>query len=143
MANVNAADSPFENGSEIRCGKNFSPVSVSWFACDSVDRCGPTSSLMGLYPRNAANRMPTVGRFATALASDCETPLATSPPCIADGRSLDRPAIIRLKNNPIDSTIAAFWNVVIIPAPEPRALAGRLFITSARLGMRRAPCPLR
>ncbi len=49
--------------------------------------------------------------------------------------------MIRLKNTPIESTIAAFWKVVIMPAPEPRALPGRLFITSARLGAENMPMP--
>ena len=50
--------------------------------------------------------------------------------------------MIRLKKKPIDSTIAAFWKVVIMPAPEPRASAGRLFITSARLGEENMPMPM-
>ena len=50
--------------------------------------------------------------------------------------------MIRLKKMPIDSTIAEFWNVAVMPAPAPRALPGRLFITSARLGEENMPMPI-
>ena len=42
---------------------------------------------------------------------------------------------------PIDSTIEAFWNVVLMPPPTPRRLAGREFITAARLGEANRPMP--
>ena len=38
------------------------------------------------------------------------------------------------KKIPIESTRAEFWNVVAIPAPAPRRLAGRLFMMPAWLG---------
>jgi len=51
------------------------------------------------------------------------------------------PAIISVKNRPIESTIPEFWKVAFIPAPAPRARAGRLFITSARFGEENRPMP--
>ena len=53
------------------------------------------------------------------------------------------PTIISVKNKPIDSTIAEFWNVAFMPAPAPRAPAGRLFITAARFGEVNRPMPER
>jgi hypothetical protein len=47
------------------------------------------------------------------------------------GKDWANPEIIRLKNIPIESTMAAFWNVVLIPAPTPRRLGGRLFMMLA------------
>ena len=43
---------------------------------------------------------------------------------------------------PIDSTIAAFWNVAFMPAPAPRESAGRLFMISARFGEVNRPMPM-
>ena len=44
-----------------------------------------------------------------------------------------RPTIISVKKTPIESTLAEFWNVASIPAPAPRCVGGRLFITPARV----------
>ena len=46
------------------------------------------------------------------------------------------PRIINVKNTPMESTWAEFWNVVFMPLPAPRCWAGRLFITAARFGER-------
>ena len=42
---------------------------------------------------------------------------------------------------PIESTIEVFWNVVLIPPPTPRRLAGREFMIAARLGEANRPMP--
>jgi len=49
---------------------------------------------------------------------------------------------MRLKKKPMDSTVAEFWKVVIMPEPEPRAYVGRLFITLARFGDENMPMPI-
>ena len=41
---------------------------------------------------------------------------------------------MRLKNSPMDSTIAEFWKVAAIPLPTPRWSGGTLFMTWARFG---------
>ena len=46
-----------------------------------------------------------------------------------------------VKNRPIESTWAEFWNVLSIPAPAPRWSGGRLFITEAWLGEKKRPIP--
>ena len=51
------------------------------------------------------------------------------------------PAIISEKKMPIESTIEVFWNVVLIPPPTPRRLAGREFMIAARLGEANSPIP--
>ncbi len=48
---------------------------------------------------------------------------------------------MRLKKIPMESTIAEFWKVVLIPEPTPRAVGGRLFMISARLGEENSPWP--
>ena len=58
------------------------------------------------------------------------------------GKDRANPETIRLKNIPIESTIAAFWNVVLIPAPTPRRLGGRLFMMLARFGDANRPIPI-
>ena len=40
---------------------------------------------------------------------------------------------------PIESTIAEFWKVVLMPAPAPRWPGGRLFMIAARLGEANSP----
>ena len=42
---------------------------------------------------------------------------------------------------PIESTIEVFWNVVLMPPPTPRRLAGRAFMIAARLGEANRPIP--
>src|ERR1700761_7479072 len=75
---------PEWNGSEISCGKNVCPVSVAVCAC--VVGTYPGDALywvrmapMGLYPRNAANRLPTGGAFPAAVANPCATPCEARP----------------------------------------------------------------
>jgi hypothetical protein len=60
---------------------------------------------------------------------------------MADGSLLDRPATIRVKKMPMDSTNAEFWNVAIIPPAAPRWLAGTEFIISAQFGETNRPEP--
>ncbi|WP_327340146.1 hypothetical protein OG384_34055 [Streptomyces sp. NBC_01324] len=55
------------------------------------------------------------------------------------GSELASPAIISEKKMPIDSTVAEFWKVVLIPAPTPRWSGGRLFMIAARLGEAKSP----
>ena len=47
-----------------------------------------------------------------------------------------------MKNTPMESTWAEFWNVVFMPLPAPRCWAGRLFITAARFGEAKPPFPM-
>ena len=49
---------------------------------------------------------------------------------------------MRLKNTPMDSTMAEFWNVAAIPLPTPRWSAGTLFMTWARFGEANRPIEL-
>ena len=73
------------------------------------------------------------------------TPCAVSPLVIAAGSLLDRPATIRVKKMPIESTNAEFWKVAIMPPAAPRRSGGTEFIISAQFGEtnRPAPKPLR
>ena len=47
-----------------------------------------------------------------------------------------------MKKMPIDSTMAEFWNVALIPAPTPRCSGGRLFMIPARFGDANRPIPM-
>ena len=47
--------------------------------------------------------------------------------------------MIRLKNTPIESTDAEFWNVAAMPAPDPRWSGGRLFMIPVRFGAANRP----
>ncbi len=58
------------------------------------------------------------------------------------GRAADRPMIIRVKNTPIESTLAEFMNVASIPAPAPRCSRGSAFITPALFGDANSPIPI-
>src|SRR6476659_9863594 len=70
---------------------------------------------MGLYPRNAANRIDTGGRCANRSAGACETPWAWSPPSSVSGSVAARPRIMSVKKIPIESTCAECWNVWFHP----------------------------
>ena len=50
--------------------------------------------------------------------------------------------MISVKNTPIESTMAEFWNVALMPAPTPRRSGGRLFMIPARLGEANRPMPM-
>ena len=102
---------------------------------------GPSSSWIGLKPRNAENRLPIGGSLATRWAALGETPALTSPWYRWLGSREARPRVTTVKNRPIDSTVAEFWKVFSIPAPAPRWSAGRLFITAAWLGAKNSPMP--
>ena len=69
-------------------------------------------------------------------------PFWVSPLNMASGRCALNPAIISEKNRPMERTIAAFWKVVIMPAPDPREVTGSEFITSARFGDAKSPMPI-
>ena len=69
------------------------------------------------------------------------TPCAVSPLYMAAGSLLDRPATIRVKKTPIDSTNAEFWKVAIMPPAAPRLSAGTEFIISAQFGEKNRPEP--
>jgi hypothetical protein len=43
---------------------------------------------------------------------------------------------------PIDSTVAEFMKVAVMPAPAPRWSAGTLFMISARFGAMNVPDPM-
>ena len=92
-----------------------------------------------MYPRNAANRIETGGRFAACWAEAAETPWASSPLAIVCGRLPASPAIISEKKIPTDSTWAEFWNVWFMPPPAPRSPGGRLFMIAARFGEANIP----
>jgi hypothetical protein len=62
------------------------------------------------------------------------TPWAVSPQLSADGSVAASPRMIRVKKIPIDSTVAEFWKVAVIPDPAPRLSGGRLFMIAARFG---------
>ncbi len=96
---------------------------------------------IGLYPKNAANRLATGGRAAALAASALGTPWAASPDWRAWGSVLARPRMMSEKKMPMESTIEEFWKVVSIPAPTPRRSGGRLFMTPARLGEEKTPMP--
>ena len=46
-----------------------------------------------------------------------------------------------MKKIPIDSTVAEFWKVAVIPDPAPRLSGGRLFMIAARFGALNSPWP--
>ena len=50
--------------------------------------------------------------------------------------------MISEKKIPMDSTMAEFWNVALIPAPTPRCSGGRLFMMPARFGDANRPMPM-
>ena len=50
--------------------------------------------------------------------------------------------MISVKKMPIDSTMAEFWNVALMPAPTPRRSGGRLFMIPARFGEANSPMPM-
>src|ERR1017187_2161620 len=140
-AKLNARCSPLANGCSISFGKNDRPVT---YAAWRGDRCwsapvGPSSSLMGLYPRNAENKLPIGGSLATRWAAEGATPAATSPRYRWLGSREASPSVTMVKNRPMDSTVAEFWKVLSIPAPAPRCSGGRLFMTAAWLGEKDSP----
>ncbi len=83
----------------------------------------------------------TGGSAPIRAASACGTPWTTRPWVSVCGRVPARPRMIRLKKMPMDSTMAEFWKVALIPAPTPRCAAGRLFMMPARLGEANRPMP--
>ena len=83
----------------------------------------------------------TGGRAATRAASAGDTPCATRPWLSAAGSEEARPRMISVKKMPMDSTMAEFWNVALIPAPTPRLSRGRLFMIPARFGEANSPMP--
>src|ERR1700688_4529479 len=99
----------------------------------------PSSSWMGLIPRKAANRLPMGERWEMDRAAAVGTPWAVRPENRAWGRAEARPRVMRVKKNPMDSTLAEFWKVLSMPPPAPRWLAGRLFITRLVLGGANSP----
>jgi hypothetical protein len=84
----------------------------------------------------------TGGSAPILAASACGTPCATRPWVSVCGSDPASPAMISVKKTPIDSTIAEFWNVALIPAPTPRWSGGRLFMIPARLGEANRPMPI-
>src|SRR5260370_40983313 len=74
------------------------------------------------------------GRVAALAAAAAGTAWAVGPWDRAAGRGADRPVMMRVKKIPMDSTMAAFWLVVAMPAPWPRWSGGRLFMMAARFG---------
>jgi len=60
---------------------------------------------------------------------------------MAVGSLLDRPATMRVKKMPIDSTNAEFWKVAIMPPAAPRLSGGTEFIISAQFGETNRPEP--
>ena len=44
-----------------------------------------------------------------------------------------------MKKTPIESTIAEFWNVALMPAPTPRRCGGRLFMIPVWFGEAKSP----
>lgn len=73
----NTTVSPEWNGSVINSGKNVLPVSTSALTPGASSAPeGSSNSPIGLYPRNAANKLPTGGVLATSCATEAETPCA-------------------------------------------------------------------
>ena len=50
--------------------------------------------------------------------------------------------MISVKKIPMDSTMAEFWNVALMPPPTPRCSGGRLFMIPARFGEANSPIPI-
>ncbi len=57
------------------------------------------------------------------------------------GSAAASPAIISVKNTPMDSTKPEFWKVASMPAAAPRCLAGTLFMIPAAFGAENRPIP--
>src|ERR1700688_2271406 len=89
---------------------------------------GPSNVAIGLYPRKAAKREPTGGKYDTRVVVLAGTPWVTRPWNRVVGRVAERPRIMSVKKMPIESTWAEELNVAAMPAPAPRWLDGRLFI---------------
>jgi H+/Cl- antiporter ClcA len=70
-------------------------------------------------------RFPSLGRL--------------EPVDIAWGSVADSPRIMSVKKIPIESTMAEFWKVAIMPAPTPRRSDGRLFMIPVWLGEANRP----
>jgi hypothetical protein len=81
------------------------------------------------------------GEVRDGAAVAAGTPCAVRPLYMAAGSLLDRPATIRVKKMPIDSTNAEFWKVAIMPPAAPRLSAGTEFIISAQFGEKNRPEP--
>jgi hypothetical protein len=94
-----------------------------------------------LYPRNAANRLPTGGRFATSCATDAETPCSCKPVLIAAGSVLANPMIMREKKIPMESDEPALKKVARTPEAAPRSAAGTLDMIAAVFGAVKIPPP--
>src|SRR5579863_1197683 len=108
-------------------GKKLWPVRYATLGAGMVFSVGPSSCLIGLYPRKAAKRLDTGGRCASRLAVDDPTPFATSPWKSRAGSEADRPTMMSEKKMPIDRTWEVLPKVVATPAPAPRCCGGRLF----------------
>src|SRR5690242_2084097 len=88
-----------------------------------------------------ANSTPIGGRCEIGVAEAAGTTYAVRPLYMAAGSLLDRPATIRVKKMPIESTNAEFWKVAIMPPAAPRRSAGTEFIISAQFGEKNRPEP--
>ena len=65
---------PTMNGLLIKFGKKVCPDRYAAWLAERVWSDGPSSVVIGLYPRNAAKSDPTGGRFATWCATVVDTP---------------------------------------------------------------------
>src|SRR5215471_4792186 len=135
---------PWWNGPEIRCGKNWLPVSTAALCGGSrastpewARRC-----CTGLKPSSAANTVLTGGRWLTRVATPSGTPWACSPADKVRGSVAARPAIINEKKIPIDRDMPEFWNVDRMPEATPRCRAGTLLMIAEVLGEANSPDPM-
>src|SRR5215831_10288381 len=134
---------PWWNGPEIRCGKNWFPVSTATLCFGSVASTPEWASRCrtGLKPSSAANTVLTGGRWLTCAATVAGTPWARSPALSVLGSVAASPAIISEKKIPIDRDMPEFWNVERMPEATPRWRAGTLLMIAEVLGEANSPDP--
>lgn len=106
----NTTTSPWWNGPEMSSGKNTRPVRTCRDATGKVastpfadNRC-----CKGFTPSTAANKDETGGRAPISCATLPGTLLLMRPCVSVCGSVLASPAIMRLKNTPIDSAVPEF-----------------------------------
>ena len=120
---VNARCRPLANGCSISLGKNDRPVMyAAWLGWQVLQRTGRAEQLLDRVVaeeggEQAADRR-LVGHQVRGWRGHArgDQPAGTG----ATGRSAARPRVTMVKNRPMDSTVAEFWNVFSMPAPAPR-----------------------
>ena len=131
---------PFINGPDMSDGKNVLPVKYETFAAGNAAKAlAGTKCEIGLYPKNAANKLETGGVMEICVARLVEIFCATKPVFNVCGRVDESPKIIRLKNMPIESTMPEFVKVARMPDAWPRSFAGTEFMMAALFGAAKSP----